>query len=199
MFTAFEGIDGSGKSTLSFKVTKWLLDKGREVTLTREPRDPYRSIIFDSTTSDREELLLFMADRVKHVREVIKPAINAGVDVITDRYILSSYAYQAYAKNSLVNGILINTIHSWMAEDYIYPDLIFVLTMDPEIALDRATDKNKFEAKGLDYYKRLAEFYSKYAKNFPNVYLIDASQSLEKVFSDTITILEKYLKDHNEV
>lgn len=200
MFIAFEGIDGSGKTTLSKKVAEWLKNSGKSVIHSREPREPYRSIIFDPDTSDKEELLLFMADRARHIEKVIKPAINAGSIVITDRYILSSYAYQGFAKDNLDNCILIDTIQYWISEEFSYPDLVFVLTLDPEVALARATDKNKFEHKGLEYYKKLNEFYSNYtANNFPNTYLIDASQPLEKVFSDIISILKKYLKDKNEV
>lgn len=202
MFIAFEGIDGSGKSTLSLKVSEWLSSKGKKVVFTREPRDPYRSMIFDPTISDKEEFLLFMADRARHIDKVIKPAIDAGSIVITDRYIMSSYAYQGM--DNIDKHNLINAIHLWLTEDdkkNLYdPNLTFVLKLDPEIALARATDKNKFEHKGLEYYKKLDDFYSNHVvNNFPNTYLIDASQPLEKVFSDIISILEKYLKDENEV
>lgn len=200
MFIAFEGIDGSGKSTVSLKVSEWLSSKGKKVVFTREPRDPYRSMIFDPTISDKEEFLLFMADRARHIDKVIKPAIDAGSIVITDRYIISSYAYQAFAKDSQENYNLITTIQSWISKEFSYPDLVFVLKLDPEVALARATDKNKFEHKGLEYYKKLDDFYSNHVvNNFPNTYLIDAFQPLEKVFSDIISILEKYLKDENEV
>lgn len=196
MFIAFEGIDGSGKSTMSTKVEEYLTNKGKDVLWTREPSEPYRSMIFDPNISDEEELLLFMADRARHINKVIKPAINKGQIVITDRYILSSYAYQGYAKNNLDNCKIIDKIQSWLSKEFYYPDLVFVLYLDPKKALERATDKNKFEEKGLDYYLKLSEFYShQFIQKFNNTYLINASRPLEEVYSDIISILENYLKD----
>lgn len=193
MFIAFEGIDGSGKSTMSTKVAEYLTNKGKDILWTREPSEPYRSMIFDPSISDEEELLLFMADRARHINNVIKPAIDKGQIVITDRYLLSTLAYQIYAKNKIKDLNLAIDLHYWITKEFAQPDLTFVLSVNAEKALERATDKNKFEAKGLEYYKKIYDFYSAAPKIYSNIYLIDSSESLEKTFNSIISILEGYL------
>ncbi|MFZ5799516.1 MAG: dTMP kinase, partial [Thermodesulfobacteriota bacterium] len=133
---AIEGIDGTGKSTQVGLLARYLRGKGCEVIETREPTGgPYgrriRELFVDrSSCTLEEELNLFIEDRRQHVREVIAPALERGLIVLTDRYYFSTAAYQGAAG---MNPAEVFARNSFAPR----PDLVILLTMSPEISLVR--------------------------------------------------------------
>lgn len=161
LFVVFEGGEGSGKSTQSKKLADALMAEGIPCLLTYEPggsRLGYklRQILLESKDepiSKRAEALLFMADRAEHVEKVILPALREGRVVISDRYIASTMAYQAYAGGLPTN--VIEDMSQW-ASGYLLPEITFYLDVDPALGLRRTImrgKRNHFEAKSLDYHE----------------------------------------------
>ena len=141
IFITFEGIEGSGKSTVAAKVAHRLASMGCDVVLTREPGgtkigERIREILLSSEFSDMDatcELLLYLADRVQHQREVITPALAEGRVVVCDRYFDASIAYQARARGL---GELAEDLINRFAEPI--PDLTILLDCSAETGLARA-------------------------------------------------------------
>lgn len=137
LLIAFEGIDGTGKSSQLQMLAATLAQRGRQVVITREPTDgPYgrkiRSLFTSrSRITPAEELELFMADRRQHVREVIEPALAAGKIVLTDRYYLSTAAYQGAAGQDPEAIMAANETFAPV------PDLVLLLTLPPDQSIHR--------------------------------------------------------------
>lgn len=137
LLIAFEGIDGTGKSSQLRMLAETLAQSGHQVVMTREPTDGRygRKIraLFTSRAriTPADELELFMADRREHVREVIEPALGAGRIVLTDRYYLSTAAYQ---------GAVGQDSEAIMAANETFapvPDLVLLLTLPPDQSIHR--------------------------------------------------------------
>lgn len=161
VFIAFEGGEGSGKSTQARLLSKAFDALGVPHILTREPGDTelgqhLRRILLDRNTTlhQRTEALLFAADRAEHVATVIKPALEQGKVVVCDRYIGSSVAYQAYAGGLSPQMILL--LSQWATYDLL-PDATFLMDIDPAVGLARArkTEQTRFEDKDVDYHTRV--------------------------------------------
>ena len=137
LFIAFEGIDGTGKSTQVRLLADALADRGHQVIVTREPTNgPYGMKIRELYTgrdqvSKEEELELFIADRRQHIEEVIEPALAAGKIVITDRYYFSTAAYQGAAGLDPDEIIRRNRVFAPQ------PDLVCLLVVPPEVGVHR--------------------------------------------------------------
>lgn len=202
-FIVFEGSDGSGKSSVLEKVSQYLDETGIDYLITREPGgtnigEEVRKILLHSKDedkfNDRTEALLFAAARSQSVEEVLKPALKTKDLVISDRYVMSSLAYQGYARNLGVNEVkMINDF----ATDNLKPDYTFFLDVDPITVLNRKRQKveaDRLEREGNDFHNRVYEGY-KSLLNDENVIVIDARQSLEKVIQDTIEKLKEILED----
>ena len=142
-FIAFEGGEGGGKSTQVQAAAAWLRARGHEVVVTREPGvDGCRGrwcaqLLLDpaSELSPRAEALLYAADRAQHVDTLIRPALERGAVVITDRYVDSSLAYQGAGRDLLVEEVA--RLSGW-ATSGVRPDLVVLLDVDPEVGLARA-------------------------------------------------------------
>src|SRR5262249_32773038 len=142
MLIAFEGGEGSGKSTQVERLAQWLSDRGLAVTVTREPGatdfgSRLRRILLESpdgALTPRAEALLFAADRAEHVDAVICPALDRGDVVITDRYVDSSLAYQGAGRALPVEDV--RRLSRW-ATNGLVPDLTVLLDIDPELGLER--------------------------------------------------------------
>lgn len=177
MFIALEGGEGSGKSTQARLLANALHDAGRPVILTREPGGTdlgrhIRTLLLDGTApSPRAEALLYAADRAHHVDTVIRPALNRGETVITDRYIDSSLAYQGAGRSLWAAGI--RRLSDWAA-DGLYPDLTILLDIDPAAGLPRATrtGSDRIERETLDFHQRVRHGFLLLARADPGRYLI---------------------------
>ncbi|MGX1755917.1 dTMP kinase [Streptomyces lydicus] len=187
-FLALEGGDGAGKSTQVEALAEWIRNKGHEVVVTREPGATaigkrLRSIILDVSTSglsDRAEALMFAADRAEHVNSVIRPALERGAIVITDRYIDSSVAYQGAGRNLAPTEIA--RISRW-ATDGLVPHLTVLLDVSPETARERFTEApDRLESEPAEFHQRVRAGFLTLAAADPARYLVvDAGQEPEAV------------------
>lgn len=184
-FIAFEGGEGSGKSTQAAR----LADRIGAV-LTHEPGDTplgaaVRSILLDSTTLDitpRAEALLMAADRAQHVVDVVRPALEAGRTVVTDRFSGSSIAYQGYGRQ--LSAAEIASLSEW-ATDELWPDLVLLLEVPIAVSLARTGGaRDRLEAAGEAFHRRVHEGFLQQAIADPDRWVvIDGTQSEDDVAS----------------
>jgi dTMP kinase len=192
IFIAFEGGEGSGKSTQSKLLKKWLEEEGEEVLLSREPGGTemgkdLRRILLDHSTgeiSPRAEALLYAADRAHHVFSKIRPALDRGEVVITDRYFDSSIAYQG-AGRILVSGEVAR-ISRWATES-LFPTLTILMDQPAEIGLSRLKSKDRLEVEPIDFHERIRQEYLQLTLLDPERYLVvDGRQSIEEIHDEII-------------
>ena len=176
-FVAFEGGEGAGKSTQSRLLADWLTGRVG-VVVTREPGGTplgrtIRSLLLneaDDHPSPRAEALLYAADRAHHVARVIKPALDAGSVVITDRYVDSSLAYQG-AGRELDPG-QVRRVSEW-ATGGLVPDLTVLLDLDPEVGLTRLGGApDRIESETLEFHRRVRAEFLVLAERDPDRYLV---------------------------
>jgi dTMP kinase len=181
VFVTFEGLDGSGKSTQAELLAEHLRGLGREVVLTREPGgtalgERLRALVLvGDDVSPWAEAALFAAARAELVARVIRPALDRGADVICDRYVDSSLAYQGIARGLGVEQVLeLNR----PAIGGLLPDRTFLLLLDPELAgLRQGTDPDRIEREGSDFRARVDAAYRELAETFPErVVALDGSR-----------------------
>ncbi len=192
-FIAFEGGDGTGKSTQARELADWLrTDQGHDVVLTREPGATavgvrLREILLGlgEGVGPRAEALLFAADRAHHVDSLVRPALRRGAVVITDRYVDSSIAYQGSGRSLDVDQI--DYISRW-ATGGLVPDLIVLLDVPPEISrVRRANDPgrggaDKLESQPDAFHARVREAFLELAQRDPGRYLVlDGSDPREEI------------------
>ncbi|MFB0616070.1 dTMP kinase [Streptomyces sp. AGS-58] len=187
-FIALEGGDGAGKSTQAESLAEWIRAKGHEVVLTREPGATpvgkrLRSILLDVSSaglSHRAEALLYAADRAEHVDTVVRPALERGAVVISDRYIDSSVAYQGAGRD--LSPTEIARINRW-ATDGLVPHLTVLLDVPPETARERFTEApDRLESEPAEFHARVRSGFLTLAASDPGRYLVvDAGQEPEAV------------------
>jgi dTMP kinase len=187
-FIALEGGDGAGKSTQAEALAEWIRAKGHEVVLTREPGATpvgkrLRSILLDVSSaglSHRAEALLYAADRAEHVDTVVRPALERGAVVISDRYIDSSVAYQGAGRD--LSPTEIARINRW-ATNGLVPHLTVLLDVAPETARERFTEApDRLESEPAEFHARVRSGFLTLAAADPARYLVvDAGQEPEAV------------------
>ena len=192
IFIAFEGGEGSGKSTQSKLLKEWLEEEGEEVLLSREPGGTemgkdLRRILLDHSTgeiSPRAEALLYAADRAHHVYSKIRPALERGEVVITDRYFDSSIAYQG-AGRILVSGEVAR-ISRWATES-LFPTLTILIDQPAEIGLGRLKSKDRLEIEPIDFHERIRQEYLQLTLLDPERYLVvDGRKTIEEIHQEII-------------
>ncbi|MGW5734850.1 MULTISPECIES: dTMP kinase [Streptomyces] len=187
-FIALEGGDGAGKSTQAEALAEWIRAKGHEVVVTREPGATpvgkrLRSILLDVSSaglSHRAEALLYAADRAEHVDTVVRPALERGAVVISDRYIDSSVAYQGAGRD--LSPTEIARISRWATAGLV-PNLTVLLDVSPEAARERFTEApDRLESEPAEFHARVRSGFLTLAAADPGRYLvIDAAQEPEAV------------------
>lgn len=180
---AFEGGEGSGKSTQASRLAERL-----GALLTHEPGDTplgaaVRTVLLDSSTLDitpRAEALLMAADRAQHVVEVIRPALATGQTVITDRYIGSSIAYQGYGRQ--LSPAEIEALSDWATEE-LRPDLVLLLAVPQSISTERTGGaRDRLEAAGDAFHRRVHEGFLQQAMGDPDRWaVVDGTASPDEV------------------
>jgi len=175
LFITLEGGEGTGKSTHAALLSERMALSGREVVRTREPGgtpegEAIRALLLEGAAerwSPEAEALLNYAARDAHLKSVIRPALGRGAGVICDRFMDSTRAYQQYAGGA--PAALMDALERAVVRDT-RPDLTLVFDVDPAVGLARAGRRgvaDRFEAKGVDYHRRLREGFLAIARAEP--------------------------------
>uniref|UniRef100_UPI0040499C5C dTMP kinase n=2 Tax=Candidatus Planktophila sp. TaxID=2175601 RepID=UPI0040499C5C len=192
-FIAFEGGEGTGKSTQSKLLKKWLEDRGETVVLSREPGGTdlgqgLRKILLGHETgaiSPRAEALLYAADRAHHVYSVIRPALARGEVVISDRYFDSSIAYQGAGR--ILSPGEVARISRWATES-LFPTLTIVIDLSAEIGISRLKSHDRLEAEPLAFHERVRQEFLQIARLDPERYLVvDGTQAIDEIHNEIIS------------
>lgn len=200
---SFEGIDGSGKSTLIEKVEKMFSNS----FVTREPRGTklgYEILRIISNSMEGEKLIkgkrtnlfLFLASHSEHVESVIKPALENGKTVLVDRYIDSMFANQCLNKNLEVSELV--SILDKVTNSPI-PQVTFVLDVDPVVAQERINKRRdetdnytSFDSMKASHHQKIRGYFYKLKEIFPKrIVLINANGSSDEVFSEVVEVLKE--------
>jgi len=167
----FEGVDGSGKSTQAELLRDALAAEGRDVVLTREPGgtelgERVRKLVLDGPEmTPWAEAALFAAARAELVATVVRPALERGADVVSDRYVDSSLAYQGIARGVGIEHVLELNLHVVQG---LMPDATVLLLLDPAEAGRRAGETDRLERAGADFRARVDAAYRELAERFPD-------------------------------
>jgi dTMP kinase len=186
VFVSIEGVDGSGKSTQARLLEQHLRGLGRDVLATREPGgtelgEAVRRLVLNGPEmTDWAEAALFAAARAEHAAEVIRPALERGADVVCDRFVDSSLAYQGLARGLGLEPVL--ELNLTVLEGLL-PDRTFVLALDAGAAgARRRGDPDRIEREGDAFQARVGEAYQELARRFPErIELLDGSSPPEEI------------------
>lgn len=198
MFYSLDGVDGSGKSTQAWLLAEWLREQRHEVVICRDPGstplgDEIRKLLLDRDDmgiSRRSEMLLYMAARAQLVEQVIRPALEAGKTVVSDRYLLANVVYQGHA-----GGLDVAML--WqvgrIATGGLEPDLTFVLDLDDARAAQRlARPLDRMERQGEAFRVALrAGYLAEAAANPSRIVVMDASRAVDEVQADLRRAVEE--------
>ena len=202
MFITIEGPEGSGKSTVIKKVTEILSDHGYEVLKTREPggspiSEKIRELILskDSANMDaRTEALLYAASRRQHLIDTVWPALNKGKIVICDRYLDSSLSYQGGARGIGIDKV--TDINLFATEDT-WPDITFLLDLDPRIGLERIAknkdrEVNRLDLESIAFHDKVRASFKQLSRKYSDRYVvINADDTVDSIVSQIILKLKK--------
>ena len=194
MFIVFEGIDGTGKTTIVKRLAEDLEREGYEVFVTQEPtkswigRDVRRAI--EEEKNGFTQALLFFADRAEHVREIKE---NLDKVILCDRYVYSTFAYQGA---QLEREMGFEKAMEWFKQVYepmrLDPDMVFLITVDPEEGIRRIygrEKKEKFER--VEFLRRVQEIYLRIASEY-GFSVIDGNRGIEEIYREiSAKIMEK--------
>lgn len=201
VFITFEGVDGAGKSTQLELLLGYLKEQGVDFVFTREPggtplAERIREILLDPAHTGMSvitEAFLFAAGRADHVAKVVRPALEAGKVVISDRFVDSSMVFQAFAGG--LPPEFVASINE-MATGSLKPHRTIVLDLSPEVARQRrsANGEDRIEQKADGYHQQVREGYQELARVEPRrVKLVDASQSVEAVQAEIRRLVDEIL------
>jgi len=207
-FITFEGIEGSGKSTQISRLLHYLSNSGIPATLTREPGgtpigDQVRKVLLDPANKlldPTAELLLYAASRAQHLREIIRPELDAGRVVLCDRFSDATLAYQGYGR-----GLSTDTIRELdrIVTAGLRPCLTILLDIDAETGVGRARGRNtaqgldgeaRFENEELAFHNRVRDGYLTLAKQDPGrIRIVDAGRTPDAIQEDIRRIVDEVL------
>lgn len=191
-YIALEGVDGSGKSTVGRALVKRLGDLGEEAILVREPGgtdvgEAVRRLLLDSDSLDHwAEVFLFAAQRAELAREVIAPALEEGTWVVSDRTYYSSIAYQGRAR-----GLGEETVRSINETglDGVLPDHVFVLDVEPDVALARQDNPDRIGKEGVDFQAAVRSCYLALADAEEKVVVVDGTMTVDDMVEKILEIV----------
>lgn len=197
MFITFEGIEGSGKSSLIAQLKKYFKSSKLEAFFSKEPGGTdlgkeIRKILLNPKYSfdPTSELLLLLADRAEHVQKIIRPNLQKNKLIFCDRYLDSTLAYQGSGRN--LDKKIIREM--FKALDFPIPDLTILLDVPVQIGLSRARKRNKldrFEKEDLNFHENVRRSYLDLAKNdSARIVLFDSSISEEELFKKAVNLIK---------
>ena len=198
MFLSIDGGDGTGKSTQIELLAQWLRQQGHDVLTCRDPGstplgEAVRGILLDRhdlAIDRRSEMLLYMAARAQMVEEVIRPALERGKTVVSDRFLLANVVYQGYG-----GGLNVDML--WevgrIATGRLMPELTIVLDVPPEVASGRmARPLDRMEQQGAAFHARVREgFLAEAARASGKIIVVDASGAVDEVQARVRRIVER--------
>nr|WP_263323959.1 dTMP kinase [Neobacillus sp. Marseille-Q6967] len=201
VFITFEGPDGAGKTT----IINMVANEFKDAMLTREPggidiAEQIRRVILDKSNTKmdpRTEAMLYAAARRQHLMEKVKPALDEGRVVLCDRFVDSSLAYQGYARGLGIDEVF--TINQF-AIDQMMPDLTIYFDIEPELGMQRINSNkgrevNRLDLENLEFHQKVWEGYHILLNRFADrIVRIDASRTLDEVFTETMKVLNERLK-----
>ena len=202
MFITLEGSEGAGKSTLIDHLKKYFLDRKIEFIFTKEPGATdegakFRKLLLDKSVEldPLSETFLILADRLEHVRKIINPALEENKNVLSDRYLDSTYAYQGAGRK--INKDELDKLIKPLK--FPVPDLTIYLDLPVEEGLRRAKGRDRldrFEEEELDFFKRIRNSYLKLAQEDSNrIVTIDSNNSEKEVFETAKACIENKLNE----
>jgi dTMP kinase len=191
MFFTFDGIDGTGKSTQLDLFCHWLESLGKDVVRCRDPGttktgEQLRNLVLqrnDLQIDVRSETLIYMAARAQLVHEIIRPALEVGKYVVSDRFLLANVVYQAYGFGLAPDAV-------WDVGEFatggLHPDRTFLLDLDVATAKQRLTgDADRLERRGQEYFERVRQgFLTEARQRTEQIVIINADQTPEQVHAD---------------
>lgn len=193
LFITFEGGEGSGKTTQSKRLAQYFKDQGKDVTWTREIggtdiSEKIRDLVVYHDMDIKTELLLALAARIEHMKDVIQPALDRGAIVICDRFIDSSLAYQGY-RLGIDYGL---EIHKHIFGD-LMPDITILIDVPVEVALERAKlrgNNNRFESMDIAIHQKIRNCFLDLSEKFVDrIIKIDGVLSEDKIFEEILKCL----------
>lgn len=208
IFISFEGLEGAGKSTQQKKLCDYLEEKKVKFVSSTEPGgtdtgNAIRNILLiDKKCNNMKpvtELFLFSAARYQHVCEIIKPSLEKGYIVITDRYVDSTIAYQSYGRG--LDLKLIKNMNR-IATGGLYPDITFFLDISPEESMERLLNRmattskklDRIEEEKIDFFQKVRKGYLKLVKGAPERFkIIDAMEDIEEIHRKIIFHLKDFI------
>ena len=201
-FITVEGIEGVGKSTNIAFIADWLKQQGYSVIQTREPggtpfAEELRELLLrrrDEKVSENSELLLMFAARAQHLEQLIKPALEAGDWVLSDRFIDATYAYQGGGRGVALDKIA--QLEDFVQGDF-RPSLTLILDASPAVGMARVArrgQEDRFESERIDFFERVRAIYLERARQAPERYaVINAELALEQVQAQIAQVLQERL------
>jgi dTMP kinase len=202
MFITLEGSEGAGKSTLIKHLKKYFLDRNIEFIFTKEPGASevgakLRKLLLDKSVEldPLSETFLLLADRIEHVRKIINPALEVNKNVLSDRYLDSTYAYQGAGRK--INKDELDKLIKPLK--FPVPDLTIYLDLPVKEGLKRAKGRDRldrFEEEELDFFERIRNSYLKLAQEDSNrIVTIDSTNSEKEIFETAKEYIEKKLNE----
>jgi len=212
LFITLEGLEGTGKSTHGPALAEILTRRGLEVLYTREPGgtpigERIRGVLLDEAHREmaaETEMLLFAASRAQFVREVVRPALDRGATVLSDRYVDASLAYQGHGRG--LDVAVVRWVNE-VATGGLLPDLTILLDVDPAEGLARAragkgggADRgDRLEQEELAFYQRVREGFLRLAAESPHRFaVVDASGAVEAVQRQIVEMVDRFLTNGRE-
>lgn len=190
-FISFEGIDGAGKSThltwFAQRLREYLTPRGKHLLQTREPGgtplgEQLRELLLHHPMHLETEALLMFAARCEHLATVIKPALDRGDWVLSDRFTDATFAYQGGGRGLAINKL--NSLEQWV-QNGLQPNLTLLFDIEPDIARSRlanARTPDKFEVETLDFFHKIRQAYLARAQAEPQRFIvINAAQTIPAI------------------
>jgi dTMP kinase len=197
-FITFEGCEGSGKTTQTKKLFSYFKELNYSCILTCEPggtviSNDIRKILLEKKNTSMfpiTELFLYLASRSQHTEEIIRPALEKGEIVISDRFTDSSLAYQGAARNLSVD--LVQKLNA-IATGGIFPDITFLIDLEPKIGLERLKGKDRIENEEIKFHQRVRKAYLSIAESEkPRIKVLDGSTPEEVIFKNIIDTVQAH-------